>query len=66
MKVKATKLGYYNHKRQREGAVFFLKSKEDFSKNWMEEISEEKSKKPRSKKVVKPEAKAADLNQDVI
>ncbi len=38
MKVRATRLGYYNNKRQREGAEFFLKSDKDFSKTWMEKL----------------------------
>lgn len=42
MQVKAKKLGYYNHKRQREGAIFTLKKAEDFSPNWMEKMDAEK------------------------
>jgi hypothetical protein len=54
MKVRATRLGYYNHKRQREGAIFDLvpikKRAEDgkgfviipaeaqFSEKWMEKV----------------------------
>lgn len=52
MKVKATKLGYYEHKRRREGAEFFLIPIEDkdgniippekqFSPNWMEIVDAE-------------------------
>lgn len=68
MKVRATKLGYYNHRRQRPGAEFFLKKKEHFSKLWMEEVS--KSAKPqRSRKPVEveeePEAEV-DSNSEVI
>lgn len=35
MKVKAKELGYYGHKRRREGDVFVLESKDHFSKKWM-------------------------------
>ena len=35
MKVKATRMGYYGHKRRKEGEVFNIKSEKFFSKNWM-------------------------------
>lgn len=34
-KVKAKSLGYYDHKRRREGTVFHIEKKEDFSDRWM-------------------------------
>jgi len=64
MKVRATKLGYYNHRRQYPGDAFHLRKSEDFSKEWMEKLDSEK--KPSQKKKVVKEDDAADLNQDVI
>lgn len=45
MKVKATKMGQYDHRRIREGQMFILKDKKDFSHRWMESLEEEKPKK---------------------
>lgn len=54
MKVRATKLGYYNHKRQHEGMEFHIKDEKAFSENWMELLDEAPApKKARSKKVSK-------------
>ena len=68
MKVRAKSLGYYNHKRQYEGAEFFLKNAEkDFSEKWMEVIEVEAKapkKKARSKKV--SEETEQDSNSEVI
>lgn len=36
IKVRATKLGYYDHKRQRIGDVFRISSMDVFSEKWME------------------------------
>ena len=54
MKVRATRLGYYGHKRQREGAIFVLKdvkvggkeprvikAADQFSDKWMEKMPED-------------------------
>ena len=41
MKVKAIRLGYYEHARRREGDIFHIKESE-FSKNWMERIDDKK------------------------
>lgn len=38
MKVKAKRMGYYNHIRRREGDVFELHDKSLFSKSWMEKL----------------------------
>lgn len=38
MKVRATKLGYYDHRRRREGDVFEIHSEKAFSKLWMEKV----------------------------
>ena len=42
MKVKATQLGYYNHRRRREGHVFEIVNEKDFSKKWMEKVDGDK------------------------
>lgn len=39
MRVKATRIGYYGNKRQKEGEQFVLKSEKDFSKTWMEKVT---------------------------
>jgi hypothetical protein len=44
MKVQATRLGFYNHKRRREGSVFRLRKSEDFSKQWMVELKGKQAK----------------------
>ena len=41
MRVKATQLGYYNHRRRRENDEFEIVDKKDFSKRWMEEVDDE-------------------------
>lgn len=41
MKVKALKLGYYNHKRVKEGSVITLLNSKDFSEVWMKALGEE-------------------------
>lgn len=61
MLVKAKRLGYYDHKRRKEGDVFSLDSKDDFSEKWMEpadadEIQEEE--KPVEVKVKRGKAAA--------
>lgn len=41
-RVRATRLGYYDHKRRREGDVFTLAdSKKEFSERWMEYVSDD-------------------------
>ena len=40
MKVRATRLGYYNHRRRREGEVFKLLSENAFSSKWMEKVDD--------------------------
>lgn len=59
MKVRAIKLGYYDHKRRREGAVFNLFDKKDFSKSWMESLEEVEAPAKAKGKVSKPAAKPA-------
>lgn len=58
MKVKATKLGYYDHKRRYAGAVFELKSKKEFSDKWMEELDEDEEFTPVEKPSARPKKKA--------
>lgn len=36
--VKANRLGYYKHKRRKEGDVFVIKNEKEFSKNWMTKV----------------------------
>lgn len=50
MKVKAIKIGQYDHRRIREGQVFLLKDKKDFSNKWMESLEEQE----KPKKVAAP------------
>jgi len=38
MKVRAIRLGYYNHKRRREGEIFELLDDKSFSNKWMEKL----------------------------
>jgi len=66
MKVVATKLGFYNNVRVRDGEVFEVKEKL-FSKNWMEPVSEDE-KKPSKKLAQKvPEkVESSPSNSDVI
>lgn len=39
VKVRATRLGYYDHGRRREGDVFVIDDK-DFSTTWMERVAD--------------------------
>jgi len=41
MLVKATRLGFYENKRRREGETFPLKAESDFSTRWMKRVSPE-------------------------
>ena len=38
IKVRATRVGYYDHARRREGDVFTIANEQAFSKNWMEVV----------------------------
>jgi hypothetical protein len=38
IKVKAMQLGYYGHRRRREGDVFEIESENEFSKRWMKKL----------------------------
>lgn len=38
MKVRATRLGYYDLRRRKIGEVFDIKSEKQFSENWMEKV----------------------------
>lgn len=62
MKVKAKQLGFYNHRRQKEGQVFHIKAVSEFSEVWMEAIgwdpkAEEKVEVAPLKKVTKKASK---------
>ena len=73
MKVRATRTGYYGHKRRREGEVFDLnpvKNKKgtvipaeaQFSDVWMEKVdASTKSKKPESKMAKESESDESDV-----
>jgi hypothetical protein len=50
MEVIATKLGYYDLKRRKEGATFVLKSEKHFSKEWMEPVDGQAPKKKQEQK----------------
>ena len=39
LKVRATRVGFYDNRRLREGDVFVLAKKEDFSAAWMEPVA---------------------------
>lgn len=67
MKVKAIFKGYYQNQVIREGHVFVLASKEDYSEKWMEKL--EADKKPaRSRKPAKvePEKPADPVSGDEV
>lgn len=49
MKVKATKMGYYDLKRKREGVEFEIVSENEFSPRWMEKVEEAQPKKQKPK-----------------
>ncbi len=68
MLVKATRLGFFGHKRIKEGQFFHLKDESQFSKIWMEKVEEETQKKPK-KPVKKEEPEIVEFDsedQDVI
>lgn len=63
MKVRATRLGYYNHRRRREGDIFELLDENQFSKVWMERLDGET---PKVKKSKKEEPEAQSPSEEVI
>ena len=58
MKVKATRLGYYKHKRRREGDVFSLLDPSHFSTRWMEKVGQAES--PQEEEEVLQEAEESE------
>lgn len=42
IKVRATQIGYYNLRRYREGASFYINKESDFSKRWMVRLKDKK------------------------
>lgn len=38
IKVKAINLGYYNHIRQKPGAIFVIRNENEFSQKWMSKV----------------------------
>ena len=61
MKVRATMLGYYNHRRRREGEVFEVFDEKAFSTKWMEKL-DKPVEEPAPKK--KPPVKIATVSQE--
>lgn len=53
MKVRAVKLGYYDHLRRRPGDEFVLSNPKHFSDKWMDKVEDSV---PKTKKVVKAPA----------
>jgi hypothetical protein len=49
MKVRAKRLGFFNHKRVKEGTIFTV-SEEAFSESWMEKVEAPVSEAPKKKK----------------
>lgn len=54
MKVRATRLGYYNHRRRREGDIFEITDEKAFSNKWMEAVDGKPEKSKPSKKSAPP------------
>jgi hypothetical protein len=68
MKVEATRLGYYGHKRRRPGVKFDLKDSKHFSESWMKKL-DASVKESKPKRGQKPEPKAEKVltsDQEVI
>lgn len=65
MKVKAIRLGYYGNARRRVGDVFHVESEKEFSKNWMEKVSDKPKPKVKGAKV-EPEKEDEVSGADVI
>jgi hypothetical protein len=63
MKVRATKLGYYNHRRRRENEIFELTDEKQFSNRWMERLDDKPAK---ASKPAKEEPKAQEPSEEVI
>jgi hypothetical protein len=64
MKVRAKRLGLYNHKRRRVGDVFTISGPEKLSKVWMEVIEDKSSDQPEEVVSVQVEEESSD--SDVI
>ena len=63
MKVRAIRLGYYNHKRRREGEIFELLDDKSFSNRWMEKLE---GATPKAKPKVVEEQEAQSPSEEVI
>ena len=63
MRVRATKLGYYNHRRRRENEEFEIVKEIDFSKRWMVKVEEET---PKVEPEVKRDAPEPEASKEVI
>ena len=60
MLVEAIRIGYYGNKRIRAGQMFNLKSKEEFSKEWMKDIGGKKA----AKAAIPTDKIIVDFDQD--
>ena len=65
MRVRATKLGFYDQRRRKEGDVFILHNPKFFSSKWMEKLDGDKILEPKieAEVVSEPDVSAA---EDVI
>lgn len=66
MQVRATKLGYYDLKRKKEGEVFVIKSEKHFSKEWMEPVDGQAPKVKQKEQKQKPKVTESVADADVI
>lgn len=64
MKVKATRLGFYDYKRRKACDVFILHNPKDFSPNWMVKLDGKLSK--GKKEEVEEQDQSVDFDSDVI
>ena len=64
MLVRATKQGYYGHKRVKKGETFKIKGQKEFSENWMQKFDKKAQAKAASIPAEKIEG--VEENQDVI
>lgn len=64
MKVEATRLGYYDGSRRKEGAVFMLEDAKAFSKVWMKKLEAASEEPQEKKKPAKDDGKHAPSTGD--
>ena len=66
MKVIATKMGYYNHVRVKDGQEFNLNDKSEFSKAWMQASNEKAEPKAKASVKAEPKAEKVSYSESVI